>query len=68
MAGGGQRFVILPDKRSVGEEVVVATQIVPLSGTPARIDYVLRPEEGEGGVLWKVIDIPRSRQNPKILG
>ncbi len=54
---GGQRFVILPDPRSVGEGVVVATQIVPLSGTPARIDYVLRPEQGDGGVLWKVIDI-----------
>lgn len=54
---GGQRFVILPDKLSVGEQVVVATQIVPLSGTPARIDYVLRPEAGGGGVIWKAIDI-----------
>jgi phospholipid transport system substrate-binding protein len=54
---GGQRFVTLPDKLSVGEQVVVTTQIVPLSGAPARIDYVLRPEKGEGGVLWKVIDI-----------
>jgi hypothetical protein len=26
----------------------VATQIVPLSGTPARISYVPRPEEGRG--------------------
>jgi phospholipid transport system substrate-binding protein len=54
---GGQRFVTLPDKLSVGEQVVVATQIVPLSGAPARIDYVLRPEKSEGGVLWKAIDI-----------
>ena len=53
----GQHFVILPDRRSVGDEVVVATQIVPSSGTPARMDYVLRPEQGDGGVLWKVIDI-----------
>ncbi|MGO8920410.1 MAG: ABC transporter substrate-binding protein [Stellaceae bacterium] len=53
----GQRFVILPEKRSIGEKVVVATQIVPLSGTPTRIDYVLHPDEGEGGVLWKAIDI-----------
>jgi phospholipid transport system substrate-binding protein len=53
----GQRFVILPDKRSVGEKVVVATQIIPLSGTPTRIDYVLRPDEAGGGVLWKAIDV-----------
>jgi ABC-type transporter MlaC component len=54
---GGERIVTLPDKRSVGEEeVVVATQIVPLSGTTARIDYVLRSEE-EGDVHWKAIDI-----------
>ena len=50
---GGQRCVAVPDKRSVGEEVVVATQIVPLCGTPARIDCVLRLEEGKGGVRWK---------------
>jgi phospholipid transport system substrate-binding protein len=54
---GGQRFVTLPDKRSVGEQVVVATQIVPLSGAPAQIDYVLRPAKGEVGVLWKATDI-----------
>ena len=42
----GQRFVILPDKGSVGEKVVVETQIVPSSGTPVRIDYFLRPEQG----------------------
>ena len=53
----GQRFVILPDKGGVGEKVVVETQIVPLSGTPVRIDYFLRPEEGESGVLWKASDI-----------
>jgi phospholipid transport system substrate-binding protein len=53
----GQRFVILPDQRSVGEKVVVATQIVPSSGTPARIDYVLRQEEGNGSGGWKAVDI-----------
>ncbi len=54
----GQRFVILPEQpRSVGEKVVVATQIVPVTGTPTRIDYVLRPGEAEGGVLWKAIDV-----------
>ena len=42
---------------SVGEKVVVATQIVPVTGAPTRIDYVLRPEEAEGGVQWKAIDV-----------
>jgi phospholipid transport system substrate-binding protein len=54
---GGQRFVILPDRRNVGEKVVVATQIVPVSGKPTRIDYVLRQEGGAGGALWKAIDV-----------
>jgi phospholipid transport system substrate-binding protein len=54
---GGQRFVALPAKRSVDEQVVVATQIVPPSGTPARIDYALRREKSESGVLWKAIDV-----------
>jgi phospholipid transport system substrate-binding protein len=54
---GGRRFVTLPAKRSVGEQVVVAMQIVPLSGTPARIDHALRREKGESGVLWKAIDV-----------
>jgi len=36
---------------------MVARQIVPLSGTQARIDYVLRPEEVEGGVRRKAIDV-----------
>jgi hypothetical protein len=57
VVGGGQRFVTLPDRWSVGGEVMVARQIVPLSGTQARIDYVLRPEEVEGGVRRKAIDV-----------
>jgi phospholipid transport system substrate-binding protein len=52
---GGQRFVILPNRQSVGEKMVVATQIVPVSRTPARIDYVLHPDQGGGP--WKIVDI-----------
>jgi phospholipid transport system substrate-binding protein len=54
---GGERFEILPDQRSIGEAVVVATRIVPASGKPARIDYVLHSTSGEGGEAWKVTDI-----------
>jgi phospholipid transport system substrate-binding protein len=52
---GGERFDVLPDRRSVGEAVVVATQIVPRSGKPARIDYVLHQAADAGA--WKVTDI-----------
>ncbi len=54
---GGERFEILPDQRSVGEAVVVATRIVPSSGKPARIDYVVHSATGDGGDAWKVTDI-----------
>jgi phospholipid transport system substrate-binding protein len=54
---GGERFNILPNPQSVGQAMVVATQIVPLSGKPARLDYVLRSEPDAGGLTWKVVDI-----------
>jgi hypothetical protein len=53
----GQFFVALPGKQGVGEDVLMATQIVPLPGTPARFDYTPRPEKGEDNVLGKAIDI-----------
>lgn len=54
---GGERFNILPDRQSVGEAMVVATQIVPQSGKPAKLDYVLRSEPAAGGPVWKIVDI-----------
>ncbi len=49
----GERFEILPRTRAVGADKVVATQIVPGSGDPTRIDYVMR--QGDGG--WKAVDV-----------
>jgi phospholipid transport system substrate-binding protein len=54
---GGERIDVLPDVRRVGEQVVVATRIVPLSGKPAQLDYVLSLVPGESGTRWKVIDV-----------
>jgi phospholipid transport system substrate-binding protein len=48
----GQRFTVLPDTRSVGNEQVVTTQIIGRGGTN-RIDYVMRPS-GDG---WKAVDV-----------
>ncbi len=54
---GGERFDILPDQRRVGDSVVVATQIVPGSGKPAQLDYVLHSATGEATATWKITDI-----------
>jgi phospholipid transport system substrate-binding protein len=52
-AYAGEQFIILPATRSVGNERVVATRIVPREGDPTRIDYVMRPESGG----WKAVDV-----------
>jgi len=49
----GTHFVTLPDQRNVGSDVVVSTQIVPASGDPTRIDYVMR-QEADG---WHAVDV-----------
>jgi len=49
----GTSFAILPEQRSVGTDVVVETQIVPASGDPTRIDYVVRME-ADG---WHAVDV-----------
>ncbi|WP_158742257.1 ABC transporter substrate-binding protein [Acidisphaera sp. L21] len=49
----GEKFTIDPDTRAVGAEQVVATHIIPASGDPARIDYVMR--QGSNG--WQAVDV-----------
>lgn len=50
----GQRIEILPQQqRRVGQDVVVATQIVPANGAPTRLDYVMR-QTPQG---WKAVDV-----------
>ena len=50
---GGERFDIEPDQRVIGAEQVVSTRIIPTSGDPARLDYVMR--QGAGG--WQAVDV-----------
>ena len=50
---GGERFEILPQTRAVGADQVVATEIVPRSGDPTRIDYQMR--HGDAG--WQAVDV-----------
>ena len=50
---GGEKFEIAPDTRAIGSEQVVSTRIIPASGDPARIDYVMRQEAGG----WRAVDV-----------
>jgi phospholipid transport system substrate-binding protein len=49
----GQRFVVMPETRAVGNQQVVQTQIIPKSGSSHELDYVMR--EGSSG--WRVVDV-----------
>jgi phospholipid transport system substrate-binding protein len=46
----GEKFEITPPLRQQGDDQVVRTQVVPATGAPIRIDYVMRNP-------WKVVDI-----------
>jgi phospholipid transport system substrate-binding protein len=48
----GQRFELLPDRRSVGSDVVIATRYVQRDDS-TRIDYVMHPADGG----WKAVDV-----------
>jgi phospholipid transport system substrate-binding protein len=49
----GERFEISPSLRRVGSDEVVETRIVPKSGDPTRIDYVMR----NSGSAWQAVDV-----------
>jgi len=49
----GDSFQVLPDTRTVGSDLVVQTRLVPKSGDPVRLDYVMR----NAGGAWKAVDI-----------
>lgn len=50
---GGERFTIAPDTRAIGAEQVVSTQIVPVKGEVAKLDYVMRQEPSG----WRAVDV-----------
>ncbi|MFL5286197.1 MAG: ABC transporter substrate-binding protein [Rhodopila sp.] len=49
----GQRFLINPETRIVGNDQVVQTQILPSSGNGHKLDYVM--QQGPGG--WRIVDV-----------
>jgi phospholipid transport system substrate-binding protein len=50
---GGERFEILGEEPAPADSVRVNNQIVPGSGEPIRIDYLLRQNGGQ----WRIIDV-----------
>jgi phospholipid transport system substrate-binding protein len=49
----GQRFVINPETRSVGNEEVVETKIIPMSGDGHELSYVMR----QTSAGWRIVDV-----------
>lgn len=49
----GQRFELDPTPRPIGADEVITTRIVPPTGEPTRLDYLMRNTAG----TWKAIDI-----------
>lgn len=49
----GQQFQVSPDTRSVGNDVIVATKILPRSGDGHELDYVMRAV----GSAWRAVDV-----------
>ena len=49
----GQRFQVNPETRTVGEDEVVRTRIIPTSGDGHDLDYVMR----EGPQGWRIVDV-----------
>ncbi len=40
--GGGSKFEVLPDIRTAGGDQIVGSRLIPASGDPVRIDYLVR--------------------------
>lgn len=49
----GERFKIVPGTRDSGSDKIVRTEIVPQTGDPIRLDYVMRQEQGQ----WRAVDV-----------
>jgi phospholipid transport system substrate-binding protein len=49
----GQRFQVNPETRTVGEDEVVRTRIIPTSGDSHDLDYVMH----EGPQGWRIVDV-----------
>ncbi len=49
----GQRFELTPTPRQIAADEAITTRIIPATGDPTRLDFVMRNTNG----AWKAIDI-----------
>lgn len=52
-SANGEKFVIAPETRISGKDIVVQTRIVGSGGETTKLDYVMRETSG----AWKVVDV-----------
>jgi len=52
-SNSGTEIHLLPEVRSVGADRIVESEIVPKSGDPIRMDYVMR----QGAAGWQAVDV-----------
>lgn len=52
-AYNGEKFVVAPDQRHVGSDIVVQTRILGPAGETTKLDYVMR----EGTAGWQAVDV-----------
>jgi phospholipid transport system substrate-binding protein len=50
---GGERFEILAEEQAPAGNLRVNNQLVPASGEPTRVDYLLRQDNGQ----WRIVDV-----------
>jgi len=50
---GGERFEVLPETRTTGTDLVVASRLIPSGGEPVRLDYVTHA----GPTGWRIVDV-----------
>jgi phospholipid transport system substrate-binding protein len=49
----GERFEVLPETRSSGPDLIVESRLIPSSGDPVRLDYVMH----SGPTGWRIVDV-----------
>jgi phospholipid transport system substrate-binding protein len=49
----GERFTVETETRPVGTDQVVRTRMIPTSGDPVKLDYVVRQEDD----AWRIVDV-----------
>lgn len=52
-----EQFEVMPKPRPTANGVIVQSRIIQNNGEPVRLDYVMRREETQHGVMWRAVDV-----------